>query len=157
MATAKGFCLLISGAALASCAVGPNYRAPRTATPDQFIAASAQPPSVTAVSQSVDYAQWWRALNDPQLDSLIERAIRANPDIEIALTRLQEARTQQAALLSDILPQAGAGGGAGHGTGSDLARGDRLVLNLNNQIVDGQKVRVTEAGAVLTAAASPAP
>ena len=123
MATARLLCLLISGAALASCAVGPNYRAPRTVTPDNFDAANAQPAGVASAAPSIDYAQWWRALNDPQLDSLIERAIRANPDIEIALTRLQEARTQQAALLSDMLPEAGAGGGAGHGTGSDLARG----------------------------------
>ena len=72
---------------------------------------------------SVDLAQWWRSLQDPELDSLIERAIKANPDLEIALTRLQEARTQLAAVTSDILPQVGAGGGAAHGTGSDLARG----------------------------------
>jgi RND family efflux transporter MFP subunit len=40
---------------------------------------------------------------------------------------------------------------------SGVACGDRLVLNLSNQIVDGQKVRVAEAGAALTAAASPVP
>ena len=71
----------------------------------------------------MDPAQWWRALHDPQLDSLIERAIRANLDIDIALTRLQEARTRLAGTASGILPQLGVGGGAAHGTGSDLARG----------------------------------
>jgi NodT family efflux transporter outer membrane factor (OMF) lipoprotein len=121
MTMARSLCVLLGSAALGGCAVGPNYHAPRTATPEKFAAAAAQPTG--AAPASVDLAQWWRSLKDPQLDSLIERAIRANPDIEIALTRLQEARTQEAVFVSDILPAAGVGGGAGHGTGSDLARG----------------------------------
>jgi NodT family efflux transporter outer membrane factor (OMF) lipoprotein len=117
--------LLVSAAALAGCAVGPNYRAPRVSPPEKFAAAAPAPQAASAPSAapSVDLAQWWRSLNDAQLDSLIARAIRANPDIEIALTRLQESRTQLAAATSAILPQVGAGGGAAHGTGSDLARG----------------------------------
>jgi NodT family efflux transporter outer membrane factor (OMF) lipoprotein len=118
-------CILVSAAAFAGCAVGPNYRAPQTSMPEKFAASApalAEAAAASAVS-AVDLAQWWRALNDSELDSLIERALRANPDIEIALMRLQEARTQLAAATSDILPQAGAGGGAAHGTGSDLARG----------------------------------
>jgi NodT family efflux transporter outer membrane factor (OMF) lipoprotein len=125
MVTGKFVYFVASGAALAGCAVGPDYHTPRTSTPEKFIASPSAPQGANPAlaSQAVDLAQWWRALKDPQLDSLIERAIRANLDIEIALTRLQEARTQKAALVSDILPQAGAGGGAAHGTGSDLARG----------------------------------
>jgi NodT family efflux transporter outer membrane factor (OMF) lipoprotein len=111
----------MGGVALAACAVGPNYRTPHTAVPDSFIATA--PAAAVPAAPAVDVAQWWRALNDPQLDSLIERAIRANLDIEIALTRLQEARTAQAGLASALLPQAGAGAGAARGTGSDLTRG----------------------------------
>jgi NodT family efflux transporter outer membrane factor (OMF) lipoprotein len=124
-ATRRWLWLLASVAALAGCAVGPNYRAPHTAPPENFAAAAPalQAPGAVSATPPVDLAQWWRALNDPELDSLIARAIRANPDIEMALTRLQEARTQLAAVTSDILPQVGAGGGAAHGTGSDLARG----------------------------------
>lgn len=114
--------ILALGAWLAGCAVGPNYRTPRVPAPDAFVAAAA-PAGSASTAPAVDLAQWWRALNDPQLDSLIDRAIRANPDIEIALTRLQEARTQEVALVSDALPEVGAGGGGGHGTGSDMARG----------------------------------
>jgi NodT family efflux transporter outer membrane factor (OMF) lipoprotein len=113
--------LLVSAATLAGCAVGPNYRAPQPSLPEKFAAAAPAPQAPSA--PSVELGQWWRSLNDAQLDSLIARAIRANPDIEIALTRLQESRTQLAAATSDILPQVGAGGGAAHGTGSDLARG----------------------------------
>ena len=125
LVTGRLLCLLVSAAALEACAVGPNYRAPQTLTPDRFVAAAQAPQRASALpaAPSVDLTEWWRSLEDPQLNSLIERAIRANLDIEIALTRLQEARTQTAAFESDILPQVGAGGGAAHGTGSDLARG----------------------------------
>jgi NodT family efflux transporter outer membrane factor (OMF) lipoprotein len=115
--------LVTLNAWLASCAVGPNYHAPRTATPHSFVAA----PALAArdaddTKSAVDLAQWWHALNDSELDSLIDRAIRANPDIEIALTRLQEARTQQAVLLGHALPEVAASGAGGRGTGSDLTR-----------------------------------
>jgi len=123
MATSRFIGVLVSGAAIAACAVGPNYHAPRMSPPEKFVAAAAPQAIVAPAAASVDLAQWWRSLEDPELDSLIDRAIRANPDIEIALTRLQEARTQLAAVTSAILPQVGAGGGAAHGTGSDLARG----------------------------------
>ena len=46
-----------------------------------------------------DPATWWRALNDPELDSLVERAIKSNPDLEIALTRLQQARNYEAVVV----------------------------------------------------------
>jgi NodT family efflux transporter outer membrane factor (OMF) lipoprotein len=115
-------CLLTAALVLVGCAVGPNYHAPRTSPPKEF-AAKAGSASKASADPAVDLAQWWRALKDPELDSLIERAIRANPDIEIALARLQETRYQVAAMTSGILPEAGVGGGAAHGTGSDLARG----------------------------------
>jgi NodT family efflux transporter outer membrane factor (OMF) lipoprotein len=74
------------------------------------------------VASTVDLAQWWRALKDPELDSLIERAIAGNPDVMIALDRLQAARTYEAATWGLLLPVAGASAGAGRGTGSDLTR-----------------------------------
>jgi NodT family efflux transporter outer membrane factor (OMF) lipoprotein len=68
-------------------------------------------------------AQWWRALDDKELDSLIERAIKGNLDLEIALTRLQQARTYEAGIIGSALPEIDASGAAGRGTGSDLSRG----------------------------------
>jgi hypothetical protein len=40
---------------------------------------------------------------------------------------------------------------------SGVASGEQLVLNLSNQIVDGQKVRVSEDGALRTMAAARIP
>jgi NodT family efflux transporter outer membrane factor (OMF) lipoprotein len=111
---------------VSGCAVGPNYHPPRTATPDSFIGMTAAPPGAGApvpagsTQSTVDLQRWWQSLNDAELDSLVERSIRANPDIEIALTRLQQVRTQEAVLLGGTLPAAGASAAAGRGTGSDL-------------------------------------
>jgi NodT family efflux transporter outer membrane factor (OMF) lipoprotein len=112
---------------LAGCAVGPNYHAPKTTPPGQFVAvpqasAPLAPATATATTAAVDLSQWWRSFNDAQLDSLIERAIRANPDIELALTRLQEARTRHAGLVGGALPQVAASAAAGRGSGSDISR-----------------------------------
>jgi NodT family efflux transporter outer membrane factor (OMF) lipoprotein len=109
--------------------VGPNYHAPRNDAPGAFAAES---PSITAsdpvtsgasaTRADADLSQWWHALHDAELDSLVDRAIKANPDIEIALTRLQEVRTEQAVLVGDALPNVSAGGFSGRGTGSDLTK-----------------------------------
>jgi NodT family efflux transporter outer membrane factor (OMF) lipoprotein len=113
---------------LTGCAVGPNYRTPATPTPAAFAAAATAPApagqgALAAASPAVDLARWWRVFSDPELDSLVERAVRANPDLQIALDRLQEARTYEIGAISVLLPVGEASGGAARGTGSDLGRG----------------------------------
>jgi NodT family efflux transporter outer membrane factor (OMF) lipoprotein len=113
----------VLGIWLAGCAVGPNYHVPKTVTPPEFVAAPASARiGAPTMQPGVDLTQWWHALNDPELDSLIDRAIRANPDIEVALTRLQEVRTGEAVLVGNVLPVVAASGAAGRGTGSDMTR-----------------------------------
>jgi NodT family efflux transporter outer membrane factor (OMF) lipoprotein len=110
-------CLL--GALAGGCAVGPNYHTPHIATPEHYAAAVSDSPPAA----DIEAAQWWQALKDPELDSLIGRAVSGNPDLLIALDRLQAARTFEAALVGAALPEAGASAGAGRGTGTDLTRG----------------------------------
>jgi len=105
-------------AALAACAVGPAYRTPRPEVPPVFAAAPG-----TATPEAVDLATWWRALEDPELDSLVDRAIKSNLDLEIALDRLQQARTEEAVVAGHALPEVDAGGSEARGTGTDLGRG----------------------------------
>jgi NodT family efflux transporter outer membrane factor (OMF) lipoprotein len=112
--------------ALTGCAAGPSYRPPKPDEPSQFAATVAgqtpignsQPPAT-----NVDLAAWWKSLDDPELDSLVERAIKSNLDLEIALTRLQQARTYESVVLGYALPEVDASAAAGRGTGSDLTKG----------------------------------
>jgi NodT family efflux transporter outer membrane factor (OMF) lipoprotein len=110
---------------LSSCKAGPDYHAPNMHVPDHFVMAAAVTPPKDAKTKpaSVDITQWWKSLGDPTLNGLVARAIQANPQIAIALARVQEARQQEAVVMGEALPQADASGGAGRGTGSDLARG----------------------------------
>jgi NodT family efflux transporter outer membrane factor (OMF) lipoprotein len=108
---------------LTGCAVGPNYHVPDTRLPDGFAGTPVAPVPATLVSgDTVDLDRWWHSFHDAELDSLIDRAVRANPDIELALTRLQEARTQVAVHTSAALPEIDASAAGGRGTGSDLTR-----------------------------------
>ena len=132
-------------AALAGCAVGPSYRTPKPDAPPQFAAkapvnsaasaapACAAPACATPVS-APDLATWWRALDDAELDSLVERAIRSNPDLQIALTRLQQARTYETGIVGAALPEVDASAAAGRGTGSDLTKGraDQALRSADN-------------------------
>jgi NodT family efflux transporter outer membrane factor (OMF) lipoprotein len=102
----------------AGCAVGPTYRTPKPDTPPQFAAR----PDDRGTAQ-IDLAGWWKSLDDPLLDSLVERAVKSNLDIEIALTRLQQARTYESVVVGHAVPEVDVSAAAGRGTGSDLARG----------------------------------
>ena len=118
---------LLAGLAVAlggGCAAGPNYHTPKPDTPPAFVASTPANAAVPTTSASApDPATWWRALNDPELDALVERAIKSNPDLEVALTRLQQARNYEAVVLGHALPEVDASGAAARGTGTDLARG----------------------------------
>ncbi len=111
---------LATGAAalLAGCAVGPAYHPPQMSLPDHY---AAQP--LPAGPGVIDLAAWWHALKDPELDSLIERAVAASPDVQIALDHLQAARTYEAGMLGTLLPDLEVSAAAARRTGSDLARG----------------------------------
>jgi len=120
--------LLVAGSmvALASCAVGPRYQAPTLDEPANF-ASGRNPAASSAVvagaTPIAPLATWWRALNDAELDSLVDRAVKSNLDVQIALDRLQQARAYEAVVLGYALPEVDASGAAGRGTGSDLTKG----------------------------------
>ncbi len=57
-----------------------------------------------AVSGSPAGIAWWRSFNDPELDSLVERAIKANLDLQLAEARVREARARQQAAAAAVWP-----------------------------------------------------
>jgi NodT family efflux transporter outer membrane factor (OMF) lipoprotein len=113
-------------AGLSACAVGPSYRTPQSDAPPNFAAQATVNSADTSIQPTApppDLASWWRALNDEELNSLVERAVKSNLDIEIALDRLQQARTYEAVVIGYALPEVDTSAAAGRGTGSDLTKG----------------------------------
>ena len=106
---------------LASCAVGPDYHPVTMAVPDRFAADDSDTPKPD--QPVINATIWWKSLKDPELDSLVGRAIANNPDLEIALDRVQEARTQEEVVLGGALPEADFSAAAAVGSGSDLTKG----------------------------------
>lgn len=93
-------CLLVASFAVLAggCAVGLDYRAPPTAAPANWSEAQ----RAGATDSAVQVLQWWKTFNDPELDSLVERAVRGNHDLRIAEGRLREARALRLGAISDF-------------------------------------------------------
>jgi NodT family efflux transporter outer membrane factor (OMF) lipoprotein len=115
--------LLVSTACLlGGCAAGPDYTPFSFHTPVAFVASGAEGSRKPGRWVGADLAQWWRSFRDPELNSLVERAVAANFDIEIALDRLQEARTRVLQTVAASLPSGDISASKSVGTGADNTR-----------------------------------
>lgn len=85
------FALLALG--LGGCAaVGPDYAgAPAVASDAVHAGNFARMPAKAADAQA-PVAAWWRALDDEQLNTLIEQALNSSPDLHAAQARLRQSR-----------------------------------------------------------------
>ncbi len=96
-------CVLGLAALLAGCAAGPDFSRPPAPVAGAYAPASAPLATQTvAASAPVGAAQhldpakdipydWWTLFQSPQINSLIERAFKANPSIESAQASLRQA------------------------------------------------------------------
>ncbi|ULJ63563.1 efflux transporter outer membrane subunit [Wielerella bovis] len=66
-----------------------------------------------ANAQAVNLTQWWQNWHDPVLNQLIERGLQTSPDIQIAQSRLDEARAQARLAQADLGAQVGVTGNIG--------------------------------------------
>ena len=57
-------------------------------------------------------AEWWKTLEDPELNSLIDRAIAANLDLRTAQAQLRRARAERNIAQANRSPSVGVGGSA---------------------------------------------
>jgi outer membrane protein, multidrug efflux system len=99
---------------LSACAVGPDYRPPSASAlkvPERFNAAM---PASTA---EVDLARWWTGFDDRVLTDLVDRALAANLDIEVAGARLRQARAGLRSARGAALPSIGASGSVSRSVG----------------------------------------
>ena len=104
--------------ATTACSVGPDWMAPvADYVPSNWISAPttvqqlqqpATEPTVEAFADS--QPEWWKSFNDPELDSLVERAYAGNLDVQVAVLRIQEARDSEITAAAAGLPQLSGGG-----------------------------------------------
>jgi multidrug efflux system outer membrane protein len=118
-------------ALLAGCAGLQPQPAPTTrpALPAQF------DPPLAAEAAAGHEARWWAQLQDPQLDALVDRTLRANRDLKTAAARIAEARALAAAVDARRLPQVGVSGQIARDRQSD---GGRFAVVSPNPVTERQ-------------------
>jgi multidrug efflux system outer membrane protein len=84
---------------LSSCAMGPNYKRPVVAAPQEFRSAT-EP----AASASLAKTAWPDLFNDPVLTDLVSTALKNNFDIRIAAERVLQARSRFGIVKSEQYP-----------------------------------------------------
>lgn len=105
--------------------MGPDYQTPQVPLPAAWRHASA--------GSAEDISAWWTRLQDPLLDQLVNEALTASPELQIAQARLRETRARRALATAEGVAQVSASAAArrskssattGSGTTSDLFSAD---------------------------------
>jgi NodT family efflux transporter outer membrane factor (OMF) lipoprotein len=101
-------------ASLSACAVGPNFKRPPAPAATGYGSAPRQGQTATAettggnVQQFVAGmdipSQWWTLFQSPQLDRLVEQALKANPDVGAAQASLRQAHELYLAQRTSFFP-----------------------------------------------------
>jgi NodT family efflux transporter outer membrane factor (OMF) lipoprotein len=146
-------------AALAGCATpGPRIAPPSPVDASMLAGVG----GVAAVS--VD-ARWWTRLGDPQLDALVDEALRGSPGVAAAAARVARAQAVALAAGAALEPQATAGARASRqrlserdlvppqAAGRTLNQG-RLAVDLGYELDAFGRARATRAAALGQAAAA---
>ena len=94
--------LLVLALLLTGCAVGPDYQPPSAQAPAAWRDLPSQASSRPQASAT--NPDWWKSFNDPQLNSLIERAIAGNLSLQQAVLRIVGAREQLAQARGGLFP-----------------------------------------------------
>jgi NodT family efflux transporter outer membrane factor (OMF) lipoprotein len=85
-------------------AAGSAYRRPVVSVPQQWPGEAARG---TLAGEAV-VEQWWKSFNDPELESLVARALAANLDLQLAAARVEESRANRGVTKSNFFPQVNA-------------------------------------------------
>ncbi len=82
-----------------ACAMGPNYQRPETRLPEAFR-------GELSPGEAESYADlpWWQVFEDDVLQSLIREALNANYDLEVAIHRVEQARSGVGVARSSFYP-----------------------------------------------------
>jgi NodT family efflux transporter outer membrane factor (OMF) lipoprotein len=102
--TIAGFPILICFLMLivTGCMVGPNFHSPKTSAPSAWLGPTAQM-NFDAARQT-ELVHWWTTFNDTTLTSLVDRAVKANLDLQQAQARILQARANRGIIAADLWP-----------------------------------------------------
>jgi NodT family efflux transporter outer membrane factor (OMF) lipoprotein len=91
--------------------VGPDYKAPKMATPTNWTSELQGGLSGGAAETNL-LERWWTVFHDPVLSDLVERARAGNLDLRQAEARVRESRAQRGMARAALFPTVGANASA---------------------------------------------
>lgn len=97
-------CLVMSAGLLAACVVGPNYHRPAVETPSAWKEAPPAGWKNATPHEEISKGSWWSVFGDPELDRLETEATTANPSLQAAVARLEQARAAARVTRADLRP-----------------------------------------------------
>jgi NodT family efflux transporter outer membrane factor (OMF) lipoprotein len=87
------------------CAVGPDFKPPPAQVPPAWVGVTnAAAPASATTSAPAELAAWWKKFNDPMLVSLINEALRTNLSLQLAQSRLRQARASRGIVAGPFWP-----------------------------------------------------
>lgn len=104
---------LLSALLLSACASAPTpqtFSEPESVVPTHWM--HAPDPSGDSAPTSTDLAQWWKRLDSPTLDGLVQTALTANADLRSARATLRQARATRDAAAAARWPSVNASASA---------------------------------------------
>jgi len=121
-----GVWMLVIAALIAGCEVGPDYHPPHQPMPPHWDAPPTTQANLTS-QQQLQVERWWTTFGDPTLNSLVDRAVASNLEVEAATERLREARASLGITTAGLWPTANVNGsytyaGTGRTKSQDLWR-----------------------------------
>jgi NodT family efflux transporter outer membrane factor (OMF) lipoprotein len=112
--TAAALSVALGLAVISACAVGPNFKRPSAPAAPNYGAAPARGDLAAAdtpggatqhLVQDLDIpSQWWTLFQSPQLNRLVEAALKGSPDVGAAQAALRQAHELYSAQWSSLLP-----------------------------------------------------
>jgi multidrug efflux system outer membrane protein len=107
-----GALAVLVAAALAGCAIGPDYVRPEAELPGDYAVAQ----SSAAIAE-----RWWTLFGDPALDALVEESLAANADLAAAAQRIEQAQAQFVVTRSAQYPAVGIEGSRSRDRSSEMS------------------------------------
>jgi NodT family efflux transporter outer membrane factor (OMF) lipoprotein len=86
-----------------ACSLAPDYKRPETEQPAAAFKELGDW-KIAAPADASPRGAWWKVFHDPGLDTLEEKVGSANPNLQAALARLEQARAQTRIAASSLLP-----------------------------------------------------
>jgi len=121
----KRLMTLLTAAALAGCAIGPNYQRPPLNPPETHRGQTGPSEAASLADQP-----WWEVFQDDALKGLIREALANGYDVRLAAWRIEEARANAGIARSAVFPAFQGQVEVGHGRQSGV-EGTLLQFNVN--------------------------